>query len=186
MKFDGEIVKFNVYDGISHPSKILSVNGLDKIDSLVEETFESIYEDKSEFIFDDHEFVNELLSLSNTKLLTSVVQALDLELKPLLEHLKYAFLGKDHIVSAKGIEVNKAKTDIIKSLRYPSTVRKIRSFFGYAGFYWRFIKNFSKVVEPLCELLQKDKKFEFGPKCKEAFDTLKQKLVSTPIIQSPD
>ncbi|XP_052880446.1 uncharacterized protein LOC128286784 [Gossypium arboreum] len=93
MEFDGEIVKFNVYDAISHPSKILSVNRVDIIDSLVYETFESIYEDKSKFIFDDYESVNELLSLSNTKLLPSVVQAPYLELKSLPEHLKYAFLG---------------------------------------------------------------------------------------------
>lgn len=91
-----------------------------------------------------------------------------------------------HIVSAKGIEVDKAKIDIINSLPYPSTVREIRSLLGHAGFYRRFIKNFSKVAEPLCELLQKDRKFEFGPKCKEAFDTLKQKLVTTPIVQAPE
>ncbi|XP_017644149.1 uncharacterized protein LOC108484759 [Gossypium arboreum] len=94
MKFDGKIVKFNIYDAISHPSEILSVNCVDIIDSLVDETFESIYEDKSKFISDDYESVNELLSPSNTKLLPSIVQAPELELKPLSEHLKYAFLGK--------------------------------------------------------------------------------------------
>ncbi|XP_052885333.1 uncharacterized protein LOC128293828 [Gossypium arboreum] len=82
--------------------------------------------------------------------------------------------------------VDKAKIDIINSLAYPSTIREIRSFLSHAGFYKRFIKNFSKVAEPLCELLQKDRKFEFGPKCKEAFDTLKQKLVTAPIVQAPD
>ncbi|KAK8350297.1 hypothetical protein V6Z12_A06G199200 [Gossypium hirsutum] len=93
MEFDGEIVKFNVYDAISHPSEILSVNYVDIIYSLVDETFESIYEDKFEYLSKDYEFVNALLSLSDTKLLPSVVQALELELKPLPEHLKYAFLG---------------------------------------------------------------------------------------------
>ncbi|KAK5771266.1 hypothetical protein PVK06_047456 [Gossypium arboreum] len=99
MEFDREIVKFDVYDAISHPREILSVNRVDIIDSLVEETFESIYEDKFEFIVDDYKSLNELLSPSNTKLLPSVVQALDLELKPLLEHLKYAFLGKGNTLS---------------------------------------------------------------------------------------
>ncbi|KAK5833700.1 hypothetical protein PVK06_017553 [Gossypium arboreum] len=94
MEFDGKMVKFNVYDAISHPSEILSINCVDIIDSLVDETFELIYEDKSEFISDDYESVNELLSPSNTKLLPSVVQAPKLKLKPLPEHLKYAFLGK--------------------------------------------------------------------------------------------
>ncbi|XP_052888086.1 uncharacterized protein LOC128296674 [Gossypium arboreum] len=94
MEFDGEIVKFNVYDAITHPSEILSVNRVDLIDSLVNETFESTYEDESEYRYDDYEFVKTLLSPSETKLLPSVVQVPDLELKPLLAHLKYAFLGK--------------------------------------------------------------------------------------------
>ncbi|XP_052876257.1 uncharacterized protein LOC128282108 [Gossypium arboreum] len=78
IEFDGEIVKFNVYDAISHPSEILSINRVDMIDSLVDETFELTYEDKSEYRYDDYEFVNILLSPSKTKLLPSVVQALDL------------------------------------------------------------------------------------------------------------
>ncbi|KAK5819630.1 hypothetical protein PVK06_024647 [Gossypium arboreum] len=94
IEFDGEIVKFNVYDAISHPSEILSVNRVDLIYSLVDETFESTYEDESEYRYDDYEFVKTLLSPSETKLLPSVVQAPDLELKPLPAHLKYAFLGK--------------------------------------------------------------------------------------------
>ncbi|XP_040945795.1 polygalacturonase-like [Gossypium hirsutum] len=79
MEFDGEIVKFNVYDAISHPSEILSVNCIDIIDSLVEENFETIYGDNSEL--NEIEFVNKLLS-PNTKLLPSVIQAPELELEP--------------------------------------------------------------------------------------------------------
>ncbi|KAK5773318.1 hypothetical protein PVK06_049624 [Gossypium arboreum] len=94
MEFNGEIVKFNVYDAISHSSEILSINRVDLIDSLVDETFESTYEDESEYRYDDYEFVKTLLLPSETKLLPSVVQAPDLELKPLPAHLKYAFLRK--------------------------------------------------------------------------------------------
>ncbi|XP_012453189.1 uncharacterized protein LOC105775201 isoform X3 [Gossypium raimondii] len=79
MEFDGEIVKFNVYEAISHPSEILNVNRIDIIDSLVEENFESICGDNSEL--DEFESVNELLS-PNTKLFPSVVHALELELEP--------------------------------------------------------------------------------------------------------
>ncbi|XP_052479599.1 uncharacterized protein LOC128034799 [Gossypium raimondii] len=79
MEFDGEIVNFNVYNAISHPSKILSVNRIDIIDSLVEENFESIYGYNYEL--NKFEFVNELLP-PNTKLLPSVIQALELELEP--------------------------------------------------------------------------------------------------------
>ncbi|KAL0463201.1 UNVERIFIED_CONTAM: hypothetical protein Slati_0207700 [Sesamum latifolium] len=61
----------------------------------------------------------------------------------------------------RGIEVDQAKIDVIKSLPYPASVRKIRSFLGHAGFYKRFIKVFSKIAQPLCKLLQKDEAFEF-------------------------
>ncbi|KAK8332421.1 hypothetical protein V6Z12_A10G137800 [Gossypium hirsutum] len=99
IEFDGEIVKFNVYDAISHPSEILDVNRVNIIDSLVEETFESSYGDKSKMMFDDFEFVNELLAPMDTKLLPSVVQAPDLELKLLTEHLECTFLENvNHIL----------------------------------------------------------------------------------------
>ena len=88
-------------------------------------------------------------------------------------------------MSAKGIEVDKAKIDIIQSLPYPTNVREIRSFLGHAGFYRRFIKGFSKIAVPLCRLLQKDVEFIFDESCKKAFDTLKNKLISAPIIQPP-
>ncbi|KAK5776187.1 hypothetical protein PVK06_044146 [Gossypium arboreum] len=104
MEFDGEIVKFNVYDAISHPSKILSVNRVDIIDSSVEKTFETSYEDKSKMMFGDFESVNKLLAPMNTKLLPSIVQAPDLKLKPLPKHLKFTFLENDEtIADLKGI-----------------------------------------------------------------------------------
>ncbi|KAJ8749935.1 hypothetical protein K2173_013850 [Erythroxylum novogranatense] len=88
-----------------------------------------------------------------------------------------------HIVSAKGIEVDKSKIDVIKSLPYPVSLREIRSFLGHAVFYRRFIKDFSKIAQPLSTLLQKDVPFEFSKECKIAFDNLKEKLTSTSIIQ---
>ncbi|CAM8953801.1 unnamed protein product [Rhodiola kirilowii] len=91
-----------------------------------------------------------------------------------------------HIVSKEGIEVDKAKIDVIKTLPYPSTVRDIKSFLGHAGFYRRFIKDFSKKALPLSTLLQKDVPFEFSTECKEAFDELKHALTRTPIIRAPD
>ncbi|KAK8370748.1 hypothetical protein V6Z12_A01G198400 [Gossypium hirsutum] len=104
MEFNGEIVKFNVYGAISHPSEILDVNRVDIIDSLVEETFESSYGDKFKMMFDDFESVNELLAPMDIKLLPSIVQAPDMELKPLPEHFKHAFLENDEtIFDLKGI-----------------------------------------------------------------------------------
>ncbi|CAM8978452.1 unnamed protein product [Rhodiola kirilowii] len=91
-----------------------------------------------------------------------------------------------HVISQEGIEVDKAKIDLIMTLPYPSTVRDIQSFLGHAGFYRRFIKDFSKKALPLSTLLQKEVPFEFTDACKEAFNELKKALTSTPIIQTPN
>ncbi|KAI3748436.1 hypothetical protein L6452_11499 [Arctium lappa] len=91
-----------------------------------------------------------------------------------------------HVISERGIEVDKAKIDVIKSLPYPSSVREVRSFLGHAGFYRRFIKDFSKITRPLCELLQKEVDFDFNEVCKSSFDLLKDMLTSAPIIQPPN
>ncbi|CAM8886891.1 unnamed protein product [Rhodiola kirilowii] len=91
-----------------------------------------------------------------------------------------------HVVSQEGIEVDKSKIDLIMTLPYPSTVRDIQSFLGHAGFYRRFIKDFSKKALPLSTLLQKEVPFEFTNACKEAFDELKKALTSTPVIQTSD
>ncbi|CAH9110594.1 unnamed protein product [Cuscuta europaea] len=90
-----------------------------------------------------------------------------------------------HIVSSRGLEVDKAKIDVIQNLTYPSSVKEIRSFLGHAGFYRRFIKDFSQIASPLCHLLQKDVEFQFDDACKEAFDNLKTALTTAPIVQSP-
>ncbi|XP_050890921.1 uncharacterized protein LOC127096386 [Lathyrus oleraceus] len=91
-----------------------------------------------------------------------------------------------HIISEKGISVDPAKIDVISTLPYPSCVREIRSFLGHAGFYRRFIKDFSKIALPLSNLLKNDVTFSFDDKCKQAFDFLKKALTSAPIIQPPD
>ncbi|CAN6685961.1 unnamed protein product [Malus baccata var. baccata] len=91
-----------------------------------------------------------------------------------------------HIVSERGIEVDKSKIDLIRYLPSPTSVREIRSFLGHAGFYRRFIKDFSKISNPLCSLLQKDVAFDFKEECEKAFNHLKEMLTSAPIIVPPD
>ncbi|RDX63461.1 hypothetical protein CR513_58106, partial [Mucuna pruriens] len=91
-----------------------------------------------------------------------------------------------HLVSNKGIEVDKAKINSITSLPNPASVRKVRSFLGHAGFYRRFIKNFSTLALPLSKLLQKDVEFNFDQPCIEAFQELKRRLTSAPILQAPN
>jgi hypothetical protein len=91
-----------------------------------------------------------------------------------------------HVISERGIEVDKAKVETIKQLPPPTDVKSLRRFLGHAGFYRRFIKDFSKITKPLTQLLQKDVAFDFDEKCLAAFRTLKSALVSAPIIQPPD
>jgi hypothetical protein len=64
-------------------------------------------------------------------------------------------------------------------------VKEIRSFLGHAGFYRRFIKDFSKIARPLCKLLAKETPFEFDEECLKAFGALKEILTSTPVIRPP-
>ncbi|CAN6544176.1 unnamed protein product [Malus baccata var. baccata] len=91
-----------------------------------------------------------------------------------------------HIVSERGIEVDKSKIDLVRYLPSPTSVREVRSFLGHAGFYKRFIKDFSKISNPLCRLLQKDVAFDFNEECEKAFNHLKEMLTSAPIIVPPD
>lgn len=88
-----------------------------------------------------------------------------------------------HVISQRGIKVDKVKFDLIHNLSPPWTVKKIRSFLGYASFYRRFIKNFSKISKHLFHLLAKDAPFEFDDVCLHAFESLKIELTSTPSIQ---
>ncbi|XP_024010410.1 uncharacterized protein LOC112085429 [Eutrema salsugineum] len=91
-----------------------------------------------------------------------------------------------HKVSAAGIEVDRAKIDVMTSLPPPDSAKSVRSFLGHAGFYRRFIKDFSKIARPLTALLCKDAKFEFTDECLAAFEQIKHALISAPIVQPPD
>ncbi|RVW90991.1 Transposon Ty3-I Gag-Pol polyprotein [Vitis vinifera] len=91
-----------------------------------------------------------------------------------------------HVISKKGIEVDRAKVELIVKLPPPTNVKGIRQFLGHAGFYRRFIKDFSKIAKPLCELLVKDAKFEWDDKCQRSFELFKQFLTSAPIVRAPN
>ena len=87
-----------------------------------------------------------------------------------------------HKISTAGLEVDQAKIVVIKTLMSPTIVKGIRNFLGHAGFYRRFIKDFSKISKPLCRLLEKDAKFDFDESCRSAFDKIKSRLVTIPIM----
>ena len=89
-------------------------------------------------------------------------------------------------ISAARLEVNQAKVSVTKTLLPPTTVKGIRSFLGHVGFYRRFIRDFSKRSRPLCRLLEKDAKFDFDESCRSAFEEIKPRLVTTPIMVTRD
>jgi hypothetical protein len=91
-----------------------------------------------------------------------------------------------HLISECGIEVDRAKIEVIEQLSPPVNIKGIRSFLGQAGFYHRFIKDFSHIARPLTNLLDKGVPFEFDNACLKAFETLKKTLTSAPIIQPSD
>nr|GEW98558.1 retrovirus-related Pol polyprotein from transposon 17.6 [Tanacetum cinerariifolium] len=91
-----------------------------------------------------------------------------------------------HKISKNGIEVDKAKVEVIAKLPHFTIVKGIRSFLGYAGFYRRFIQDFLKIARPMTRILEKDTPLFFSKECVEAFQTLKRKLSKAPILIAPD
>ena len=91
-----------------------------------------------------------------------------------------------HIISEKGIEVDKAKVDLISKLPPPTNVKTVRQFLGHASFYRRFIQGFSKIAKPLYELLEKDTTFEWDSECQQRFQELKAYLTTALIVRAPN
>nr|GEZ85237.1 hypothetical protein [Tanacetum cinerariifolium] len=90
-----------------------------------------------------------------------------------------------HKISKNGIEVDKAKVNVIAKFPHSTTIKGIRSFLSHAGFYRRFIKYFSKIARPMTRLFEKDTLFFFLKECVEAFQPLKRKLTEAPILIAP-
>nr|GEU68176.1 reverse transcriptase domain-containing protein [Tanacetum cinerariifolium] len=91
-----------------------------------------------------------------------------------------------HKISKNRLEVDRAKVDVIAKLPHPTTVKGVRSFLGHAGFYRRFIQDFSKFARPINHLLEKDTPFVFSKDCIDAFETLKMKLTEALILVVPN
>nr|GFB79268.1 reverse transcriptase domain-containing protein [Tanacetum cinerariifolium] len=91
-----------------------------------------------------------------------------------------------HKISKSGIEVDRAKVDVIAKFPHLTTVKGVRSFLGHAGFYLRFIQDFSKIARPMTHLLEKETPFVFSKECVDAFNTLKKKLTEALILVFPN
>ena len=118
-------------------------------------------------------------------------------LMKLREHRLYAKFSKcefwlpevtylGHVISAKGIVVNPERVQAVLDWTPPESVKQVRSFLGLANYSRRFIENFSKFAKPLTELLKKDKKFQWTPKCEESYQELKRRLTSAPVLAPAD
>ena len=95
-----------------------------------------------------------------------------------------AFLG--HVVSSEGVSVDPAKIEAVTSWSRPSTVGEVRSFLGLAGYYRRFVEDFSRLATPLTQLTRKGTPFVWSPACEDSFQNLKQRLVTAPVLTVPD
>jgi hypothetical protein len=94
------------------------------------------------------------------------------------------FLG--HTISSNGISVDPSKVQEVMDWKPPTLVHQIRSFLGLAGYYHRFIRDFSRIAKPMTELLKKGVKFSWHQKCEDAFPTLRAHLTTAPILAQPD
>jgi hypothetical protein len=94
------------------------------------------------------------------------------------------FLG--HVISTGGVSVDPGKVKDVLNWMSPTIVSEIRSFPGLAGYYRRFIKDFSKIAKPMTKLLEKNKAFEWTKECQASFEELKKRLTSSPVLVLPD
>ncbi|GJZ77299.1 reverse transcriptase domain-containing protein [Tanacetum coccineum] len=106
--------------------------------------------------------------------------------KEIIKLLDTEGIGLGHKISKSGIEVDRAKVDVIEKLPHPTSVKGVQSFLGHAGFYRRFIQDFSEIARPMTHLLEKETPFIFSKECIEAFEILKKKLTEAPILVAPD
>jgi hypothetical protein len=97
---------------------------------------------------------------------------------------KVPFLS--HVLSGKGISVDPTKVQEVLDWKTPTTVHEVRSFLGLAGYYYRFILDFSKIAKPMTRLLEKDMKFDWTLVCEQAFHTLRTLLTSAPVLAQPN
>jgi hypothetical protein len=140
-------------------------------------------------------FIDDILIYSKNE--EEHAQHLRIVLTRLREHRLYAkfskctfwleeiqFLG--HVLSVRGIAVDPSKVKDTLEWKPPTTVHQVRSFLGLAGYYRRFIPDFSKLVKPITSLLKNDTKFNWSSKCSEAFEQLKVLLTIAPVLAQPD
>jgi hypothetical protein len=140
-------------------------------------------------------FIDDILIYSKSE--EEHAQHLRIILQRLRDHQLYAkfskcafwlrevpFLG--YVIFAEGIAVDPSKVQDVLEWKSPKLVTQICSFLELAGYYRRFILNFSKIAKPMTQLLEKEAKFKWSPQCEDTFLTLKKLLTTTPVLAEPD
>jgi hypothetical protein len=146
--------------------------------------------DKFVVVFIDDILVYSKNEAEHTKHLHTVLQRLR-------DHQLYAKLSKcdfwlreikflGHTISQDGVSVDPEKVQEVMDWKPPTTVRQIQSFLGLAGYYRRFIPDFSRIAKPMTELLKKGVKYDWSQKSEDAFHTLRQHLTTAPVLAQPD
>jgi hypothetical protein len=146
--------------------------------------------DKFVVVFIDDILVYSKNEAEHTKHLHTVLQRLR-------DHQLYAKLSKcdfwlreikflGHTISQDGVSVDPEKVQEVMNWKPPTTVRQIRSFLGLAGYYRRFIPDFSRIAKPMTELLKKRVKYDWSQKCEDAFHALRQHLTTAPVLAQSD
>jgi hypothetical protein len=92
----------------------------------------------------------------------------------------------DHIVCKQGLLVDLENIAVIVNLPSLKTIRQLRAKLGHTGYYRKFIKGYAKITAPMEKMLRKDTKFQWNDECQHSLDTLKEKMVTTPILVFPD
>ena len=92
----------------------------------------------------------------------------------------------DHVILEKGVSVDPSKVEAVMNWKQPKSVFEVRSFLGLAGYYRRFIQDFSKLVKPMTHLTQKGVRFEWNENCERSFQELKKRLTSAPVLIIPE
>jgi len=140
-------------------------------------------------------FIDDIIIYSKNE--ENHVEHLRIVLQRLRDHQLYAkfskcefwldtvkFLG--HTISSEGIAVDPSKVQEVIDRKPPTSVHQIHSFLSLAGYYRRFIPDFSRIAKPMTELLKKGVKFVWDEKCEKAFHTLREHLTTTPVLAQPD
>ena len=126
-------------------------------------------------------------TLANLRCVMQRLKAAGLKLKASKCHWfqrSVKYLG--HIVSSEGIACDSDQIEVVQAWPEPTTVTQVRQFLGFASYYRKFIPHFSEIAQPLTKLTRKSVRFSWGQSCQDAFESLKSKLVTAPVLAYPN